>query len=92
MYIMICTLIVAVVIQSIGYKEPIYSFSKSIDLSKSWQMTIDGSDIKQIIDLPYHSLDNKEENSIIIQKNCQIERLALPILELDHRNNHLRYM
>lgn len=82
MYITICTLIVAVVIQSIGYKEPIYSFSKSIDLSKSWQMTIDGSDIKQVIDLPYHSLDNKEENSIIIQKKLPNKNVNSPHIRI----------
>ena len=66
-YIILFTLVGILIYQSSLFNEKIYEISKPYNFSNSWKMSIEGTDIKEIIDLPYFTSENSEENTISIE-------------------------
>lgn len=66
-YIMIFILVCFFICQSSFFNEEIYNIRETYNFSNSWIMSIEGTDIKETIDLPYFTYENKKENIISIE-------------------------
>lgn len=81
-YIILFTLVGYFIYQSSSFNENIYGISKTYDFSNSWNMSIEGTDIKEIIDLPYITSENSKENTISIENTISNNNIHPPFIRV----------
>lgn len=81
-YIILFALLGVFIYQSSFFKEEIYNFSDTYNFSNSWKMSIEGTNINEIIDLPYFTLENSEENTISIENTIPKKNICSPHIRI----------
>ena len=77
-YVVLFILLGIFVYQSSSFKEDIYDFSETYNFSNAWKMSIEGSNIQEIINLPYSTFKNKKENIISIENTLPKKDIRSP--------------
>lgn len=81
-YIILFTLVGYFIYQSSAFNEDIYEFSKTYNFSNSWNMSIEGTDTKEIVDLPYITSENSKENTISIENTIPNNNIHSPYIRV----------
>ena len=78
-------------IQASVYDQPVLrSIRASCELSENWVMTIEGTQERKIVDLPYVTKENIAENRIMIERNLPETNFSDAYLRLGSSQQEIR--
>lgn len=81
-FLLILLLALFFILASLRYKIENYNYLNPNDFSKDWMLSIDGTDINEVIDLPYFTKKNTPENVISIEKQIPNDFIKNPYLKV----------